>query len=72
MGLKQRVPFLRWSLWRMAWGMPRFLRTGQIGDGREAAAAAYVEAHARRGDLDDVLDTMDRFAYEKIDADERR
>ena len=50
---------------RMAVGMPTFLRTGQIGDGREAAAAAYVESHARRGDIDDVLATVDTFAREK-------
>ena len=65
MNLKQRLPFLRWSVWRFAWGMPGFLKTGQIGDGREAACAAYVEANARRGDIDDVLATIDRFAYEK-------
>ena len=65
MSLKQRVPFLRWSLWRAAWGMPGFSKTGQIGDGREAACADYVEANARRGDLDDVLATIDKFAYEK-------
>ena len=65
MSLKQRVPFLRWSLWRLAWGMPGFGKTGQIGDGREAACADYVEANARRGDLDDVLATIDKFAYEK-------
>jgi catechol O-methyltransferase len=45
--------------------MPNFMKTGQIGDGREAACAAYVEANARRGDLDDVLATIDKFAYEK-------
>lgn len=56
-----RVPFWRWL--RLAAGMPSFLRTGQIGDGREAACAAYVEEHARHGDIDDVLATMDRFAY---------
>jgi catechol O-methyltransferase len=65
MTLKQKVPFLRWSLWRAAWGMPGFMTRGQIGDGREAACAAYVEANARRGDLDDVLATVDKFAYEK-------
>jgi len=62
---KQQMPFLRWSMVRMALGMPRFVRTGQFGDGREAAAAAYVEANARRGDIDDVLATVDRFAREK-------
>jgi catechol O-methyltransferase len=64
MSWKQRAPFLRWSLLRMAVGMPRFLRTGQFGDGREAAAAAYVEAHARRGDVDHVLATVDEYARE--------
>jgi catechol O-methyltransferase len=65
MSWKQRVPFLRWSMLRMAVGMPTFLRTGQIGDGREAAAAAYVEANARPGDIDDVLAAIDTFAREK-------
>jgi catechol O-methyltransferase len=63
--LKQRLPFLRWSVWRLALGMPSFMRTGQIGDGREAACAAYVEANARRGDIDEVLAAIDTFAYEK-------
>jgi catechol O-methyltransferase len=39
--------------------------TGQIGDGREAAAVEYVLKHARAGDIDDVLATIDRFAYEE-------
>jgi catechol O-methyltransferase len=38
---------------------------GQIGDGREAAAADYVVANARHGDPDDVIATIDRFAYEE-------
>ena len=42
-----------------------FIRTGQIGDGREEACADYVVANARRGDIDDVLATVDKFAYEK-------
>ena len=50
---------------RLALGMPRFIKTGQIGDGREAACAAYVEVNARRGDLDDALATIDRFAREQ-------
>ena len=65
MSVTQRLPFLRWSVLRLALGLPRFIKTGQIGDGREAACAAYVEANARRGDLDDVLATVDRFAREK-------
>ena len=62
MSLKRRLPFLRSSFWRLALGMPRFVRTGQIGDGREEACAAYVEANARRGDAEDVLATIDTFA----------
>jgi catechol O-methyltransferase len=46
-------------------GAPNFLRTGQWGDGRETALAEYVEANARPGDIDDVLATIDKFAYEK-------
>ncbi len=65
MSLKQRLPFLRLSTWRLALGMRGFLRTGQIGDGREIACAEYVEANARQGDIDDVLAAVDRFAYEK-------
>ncbi|MGD9622948.1 MAG: O-methyltransferase [Mycolicibacterium sp.] len=65
MSLNQRLPFLRWSTWRLALGMPAFLRTGQVGDGREVACAEYVEAHARQGDIDDVVAAVDRFAYEK-------
>jgi catechol O-methyltransferase len=62
---KQRLPFLRWSTVRMAFGMRGFERTGQFGDGREEAAAAYVEANARRGDAEHVLATIDEFAREK-------
>ena len=65
MSLKQRLPFLRSSVWGLALRLPRFIKTGQIGDGREAACAAYVEANARRGDVDDVLATVDKFATEK-------
>lgn len=65
MGLKQRIPFLRWSVWRMATGARNIVTTGQIGDGREAAAVAYVLENAKAGDIDDVLATIDRFAYEK-------
>jgi catechol O-methyltransferase len=65
MSLTRRLPFLRSSMWRLAVGMPRFVKTGQIGDGREEACAAYVEANARHGDPDDVLTTIDRFATER-------
>ena len=65
MSLKQRLPFLRLSVWRLGMGLNRFMKTGQFGDGREEACAAYVEANARRGDLDDVVAAIDKFATEK-------
>jgi catechol O-methyltransferase len=65
MNLKQRIPFLRRSFWPLAVGARNVSTTGQIGDGREAAAADYVISNARQGDIDDVLAAIDRFAYEK-------
>jgi catechol O-methyltransferase len=65
MSLKQRLSIVRWSFWRMVIGIPNFLRTGQVGDGREAAAVDYVLNNARAGDIDDVLATLDKFAYEQ-------
>jgi catechol O-methyltransferase len=65
MSLKHRVPLLRWSFWRMAAASGNITKTGQIGDGREAAAVDYVLAKARKGDVADVLNTIDRFAYEE-------
>lgn len=65
MGLTKRLPFLRWSFLRLAWGVRNITSTGQIGDGREAAAADFVQTQARAGDIDDVIATIDRFAYER-------
>jgi catechol O-methyltransferase len=65
MDLRRRLPILRWSVWRMAAGNRNITTTGQIGDGREAAAVEYVLKNARAGDIDDVLATIDKFAYEK-------
>ena len=65
MDLKRRIPLLRWSVWRLGLGNHNFTTTGQVGDGREAAAVAYVLQNARAGDIDDVLATIDKFAYEK-------
>ncbi len=65
MDLKRRIPLLRWSVWRMATGARNITTTGQIGDGREAAAVDYVLRNAKAGDIDDVLATIDKFAYEK-------
>jgi catechol O-methyltransferase len=65
MKLKRRLALIRWSYLRMALGGKNLTTTGQIGDGREAAAADYVVEHARKGDVDSVLEAIDEFAYEK-------
>lgn len=65
MGLKRSLPILRWSFWRLGMGQGNITRTGQIGDGREAAAVRYVLANSRAGDLDGVIAALDRFGYEK-------
>ena len=65
MSLKRRIPLLRWSFLRLALGSRNISTTGQIGDGREAAAVDYVLAHASKGDIDSVLATIDEFAYEQ-------
>jgi catechol O-methyltransferase len=59
----RRLPFLRWSMLRMLFGMKRLTTEWQVGDGRELALAEHVEASARRGDPDDVLRAIDDFAY---------
>jgi catechol O-methyltransferase len=64
-GLRQRIPFLRWSFLRVGLGMGNFVKTGQIGDGREAAVARFVVENARQGDIADVIATIDKFAYEQ-------
>ena len=56
---------LRWSVLRAGIGVRNFNTTGQLGDGREAAAADYVVAHARAGDIDDALAKMDEYSYDK-------
>ena len=65
MNLKRRMPLLRRSVWRMAAGIRNVTVTGQSGDGRESAAVDYVLQNARAGDIDQVLATIDTFAYEK-------
>lgn len=61
----KHFPFARWSVLRMALGMKTLLTEWQVGDGREAALARYVVANARRGDLDDAIAVIDRFAYQE-------
>jgi catechol O-methyltransferase len=63
--LRQKFPFLRYSLLRMAFGGLSVKRTGQMGDGREEALAGYVIANAPAGDVDAAIDAIDNFAYDK-------
>ena len=57
----RRLPFLRWSVLRMALGSRKLLRDWQVGDGREQALADHVVANARRGDAGDVIRVIDDF-----------
>jgi catechol O-methyltransferase len=61
--LGRPVPFLRWSVLRMLFGMKRLLSEWQVGDGREQAAASYVIANAPAGSIDAAIAALDRFAY---------
>jgi catechol O-methyltransferase len=65
MKVKELLAPLRWSVINTFLFPRTFERTGQFGDGREAAVAEFVLANARQGDIDDVLNTMDRFARSK-------
>jgi len=57
----KRLPFLRWSVLRMALGGRNLLKNWQVGDGREEALADYVVANARQGDPEDVIGVIDEF-----------
>jgi catechol O-methyltransferase len=48
---------------RMLVRMGHLTRTGQVGDGREEALAAYVLEHAAPGDVEDAIRVIDEFAY---------
>ena len=61
----KRLPFLRWSVLRMALGARTLTKNWQVGDGREEALADYVVAHARRGDIDDVIRVIDEFCMNR-------
>jgi catechol O-methyltransferase len=59
----RKIPFLRWSFWRVIFGMKHLTTEWQVGDGREARLADYVVAKARRGDPADVIRIIDEYAY---------
>lgn len=59
----RRIPFLRWSFWRLLFGMKHLTAHWQVGDGREARLADYVVARARRGDATDAIRIIDEYCY---------
>jgi catechol O-methyltransferase len=61
----KRLPFLRWSVLRMALGGRNLTRNWQVGDGREEALADYVLAKARQGDPEDVIRAIDEFCMNR-------
>jgi catechol O-methyltransferase len=61
----KRVPFLRWSVWRMILGSRHLTTHWQVGDGREAALAEYVLANAAPGSVDDAIRAVDEFCYRR-------
>ena len=60
------APLLRWSFLRMGLNVKRLNAEGRLGDGREDALADHVVAHARPGDVEDVIGTIDDFARSQI------
>ena len=61
----RRVPFLRWSFWRMLFGMKHLLKEWQVGDGREERLATFVLERARSGDVADAIRVIDKYCYEQ-------
>ena len=59
----KKIPFFRWSFWRMAFGLKHLQRDWQVGDGREERLATYVVERARHGDAADVIRVIDDYAY---------
>jgi catechol O-methyltransferase len=49
----------------MALGSRSLARNWQVGDGREEALAEHVAAHAKEGDLDDVIRVIDDFCLNR-------
>lgn len=59
----KRIPFLRWSFWRMALTMKHLMTEWQVGDGREARLADAVVQRARPGDAADAVRVIDDYCY---------
>ncbi len=63
MNSRQTNPFLRWSFLRLLIGMPKLLKTWQVGDGREEKLLNHVLTTATKGDALGVLQAIDDFAW---------
>lgn len=61
--LGRPIVFLRWSFLSLWLRRKHLVREWQVGDGREEATLRYVLKHAPQGDIDAVIDAIDRFAY---------
>ena len=59
----RKIPFLRWSFWRIIFGMKHLTTEWQVGDGREARLVDYVVERARRNDPADVIRIIDEYCY---------
>lgn len=59
----RKIPFLRWSFWRLILGLKHLGKEWQVGDGREARLAEYVLARARAGNPQDIIRVIDEYAY---------
>ncbi len=59
----RKLPFLRYSVWRLVFGMKHLTKIWQVGDGREERLAVYVVAKAKRGDLADAIRVIDEYCY---------
>ena len=59
----RRIPFLRWSVWRMILGAKNLRTHWQVGDGREAALERHVVSRAAPVDVDDAIRAIDAFCY---------
>jgi catechol O-methyltransferase len=57
------VPYLRWSFLRALLARDALRRHGQVGDGREAAAARFVLARAAQGDVGAAIGAIDAYGY---------
>lgn len=55
----QTNPFLRWSFLRMLVGMPKLLKTWQLGDGREDKLLTHVLNNSPKGDVLRMLQAID-------------